>query len=75
MLNESKTRLPSLQELHVNYDQLRVVTNNFSRDATRLNCVNIEELELYTLDDDDDDDELITKQSKEFHVYFPSLKY
>lgn len=34
MLNESKTRLPCLTELQVDYDQLRTITNKFTRYAT-----------------------------------------
>ncbi len=76
MLNESKTRLPCLTELCIDYDQLKTVTNNFTRDATRLNCINVEELEFHSLSnyDDDSDNHAIKAQSKDFHVYFPSLK-
>jgi hypothetical protein len=76
MLNESKTRLPCLTELSIDYDQLKTVTNNFTRDATRLNCINVEELEFRSLSnhDDDSDDHSIKAQSKDFHAYFPLLK-
>ncbi|CAF1354120.1 unnamed protein product [Rotaria magnacalcarata] len=75
MLNESKTRLPCLTQLWIDYHQLKTVTNNFTRDATRLNCINIEELDFHSgSDHDDSDDHLIIAQSKDFHVYFPLLK-
>src|SRR5205807_1020525 len=35
MLNESKIRLPCLTELCIDYHQLKTITNNFTRDATR----------------------------------------
>ena len=37
-LNETKTHLPHLTKLVVDYDELRFVTKNFTRDATRRNC-------------------------------------
>ena len=46
MLNESKTRLPCLTKLWMGYDQLKNVTNNFTRDATRLNCINVKEFSI-----------------------------
>ncbi|CAF1508421.1 unnamed protein product [Adineta steineri] len=73
MLNESKTRLPRLTELMIGYDQLKTVTNNFTRDATRHNCINVEELKFCNLRNHGDDHS-IEAQSKDFHVYFPSLK-
>jgi hypothetical protein len=75
MLNESKTRLPCLTDLCIRYDQLKTVTNNFTREATRLNCINVEELDFHILNDDDDNNEhSIKAQSKDFHAYFPLLK-
>jgi hypothetical protein len=43
-LNETKTHLPRVIKLTVDYDQLTIVTENFSRDATWLNCVKAKEL-------------------------------
>ncbi|CAF1220393.1 unnamed protein product [Rotaria sordida] len=62
-LLETKTYLPRLTELKVNYDHLEIVTMNFTRDATRLNCSKVKQLivinpKLY---------------SKEFYQYFPSF--
>ncbi|CAF4578626.1 unnamed protein product [Rotaria sp. Silwood2] len=75
MLNESKTHLPCLTELVIDYDQLKTITNNFTRDATRLNCINVEELEFHNfINLDDSDYQWTIAQSKDFHVYFPLLK-
>jgi hypothetical protein len=64
-LNETKTHLPRLTELAVNADSLTIVTENFTRDTTRLNCINVKELNTY---------HGRVKHSKDFHVYFPLLK-
>jgi hypothetical protein len=76
MLNESKTRLPCLTELWIDYDQLKTVTNNFRRDATRRNCINVKQLDFHSGSnhDDDNDDLSLKAQSKDFHAYFPLLK-
>ncbi|CAF3941901.1 unnamed protein product, partial [Rotaria sp. Silwood1] len=68
MLNESKTHLPCLTELVIDYDQLKTITNNFTRDATRLNCINVEELEFHNfINLDDSDYQWTIAQSKDFH--------
>ncbi|CAF1062559.1 unnamed protein product [Rotaria magnacalcarata] len=76
MLNESKTRLPSLRQLWIDYDQLKTVTNNFTRDSTRLNCIHVEQVDFQgSINDDDDyDSDWIKAQPNDFHVYFPLLK-
>jgi hypothetical protein len=75
ILNQSKTRLPCLTELWIDYDQLKTVTNNFTRDATRLNCISVEELHFHSLSNhNDSDDHSIKAQSKDFNIYFPWLK-
>ncbi|CAF4026312.1 unnamed protein product [Rotaria sordida] len=75
MLNESKTHLPCLKELAIDYKQLKTITNNFTRDATRLNCINVEELNFHNfINHDDSDYQWTIAQSKDFHVYFPLLK-
>ena len=43
-LDESKTHLPHLTELEIRYNQLQIVTENFTRDATRRNCSKVERL-------------------------------
>jgi hypothetical protein len=62
-LLETKTHIPRLTELIVNYTQLKTVTMDFTRDATRRNCSNVKRL--------------IRKQSarisKALYQYFPSL--
>ncbi len=63
LLHESKTRLPRLTELQINYDKLQTVTENFTRDATRLNCIKVKRLILDTT----------IAQPKDFYVYFPLL--
>ncbi|UJR34281.1 hypothetical protein I4U23_021685 [Adineta vaga] len=75
MLNESKTRLPCLTELWVYFDDLKSVTNNFTRDATRINCLNVESLVTHHSNNDDDDDvDFLKRQSPDFYRYFPLLK-
>jgi len=68
-LNESKTRLPNLIELKIGYDALQTLTENFRRDETRLNCINIKRLihqQVYG------DNEIIVKP-KDYYLYFPHL--
>ncbi|CAF0849799.1 unnamed protein product [Rotaria sordida] len=62
-LLETKAHLPRLTELKVNYDQLKTVTKNFTRDATRRNCSKVERLIV----------EESTVFSKDVYQYFPSL--
>ncbi|CAF3298665.1 unnamed protein product [Rotaria sp. Silwood2] len=63
-LNETKTHLPRLTTLTVDYDQLTIVTKNFTRNITRLNCTKIKELTI----------EESRVHSKDFYVYFPLLE-
>ncbi|CAF4091213.1 unnamed protein product [Rotaria sordida] len=60
-LLETKTFLPHLTELKVNYDQLEIVTRCFTRDTMRRNCLKVKRLivEKYV--------------SKHVFQYFPSL--
>ncbi|CAF2910069.1 unnamed protein product [Rotaria sp. Silwood2] len=60
-LNDTKTHLPRLTNLTINYDQLQLVTENFTKERTRLNCINVNELYLMI--------ETIV-HSKDFYVYF-----
>ncbi|CAF4472397.1 unnamed protein product, partial [Rotaria sp. Silwood2] len=60
-LNDTKTHLPRLTTLTVNYDKLTIVTKNFTRNAIRLNCANVKELII----------ERTLVHSKDFYVYFP----
>ncbi|CAF3171500.1 unnamed protein product, partial [Rotaria sp. Silwood2] len=62
-LFEKNTRLPRLLELHVSYDTLTMITNNFTNDLVRVNCSKIRHIvtkELYV-------------PPKDFHLYFPLL--
>jgi hypothetical protein len=62
-LHESKTHLPRLTELKVKYDRLQTVTENFTRDATRLNCRLVERLVI----------KVTPVHPKDFYIYFPLL--
>ena len=42
----TNTLLPRLTELTIDYEQLFIVTENFTRHATRRNCINIKRLKL-----------------------------
>ena len=63
-LNETKTHLPCLAELRLSkYEDLRIVTKDFTRAETRQNCANVTRL-------------IIERQivgSKDYHIYFPLL--
>jgi len=62
-LNETKTHLPRLMKLTVDYHQLSIVTENFTRDTIRLNCAKVKQLIV----------DKILVHSKDFYVYFPLL--
>ena len=63
LLHYSTTHLPRLTELRIKYEDLKIVTNDFTRDATRINCCKIKKLEY---------SETI-EHSDELARYFPSL--
>ncbi|CAF4361194.1 unnamed protein product, partial [Rotaria sordida] len=46
-LNDTKMSLLNDIILHVNYDLLQSVTDNFTRDAIRINCSKVQRLFLY----------------------------
>lgn len=62
-LNNTKTHLSRLTHLKINYDQLRFVTQDFTRDATRFHCAQVKELIIYRT----------LVPSKDFCTYFPLL--
>jgi hypothetical protein len=62
-LLERRTYLPHLTELKVMYHQLKIVTMNFTSDATRRNCSNVKRLFF----------EKSKRLSKDIYQYFPSL--
>ena len=62
-LNETKTHLPCLTELKVRYKDLRIVTEDFMKESTRRNCVNVTRLITWR--------QIVG--SKEYYTYFPLL--
>ncbi|CAF3935349.1 unnamed protein product [Adineta steineri] len=46
-LDEMNTRLPCLIHLDVSYEDLEIVTENFTRDATRRNCAQLNRIQFY----------------------------
>jgi hypothetical protein len=62
-LIETNTHLPRLLDLHINYESLALVTNNFTNDATRLTCAKLTCLVI--------DDPFV--RPKYFDQYFPLL--
>ena len=64
-LNDTKIRLPRLKELEIADDNLKDVTQNFTRDGTRWNCSKVNRLIVLG--------ELIP--SKDVYNYFPSLSH
>ncbi|CAF3380311.1 unnamed protein product, partial [Rotaria sp. Silwood2] len=62
-LNETKTHLPCLIQLKIRYNLLEIVTQNFTRDATRCNCAKVKRLIVK--------DSIV--YSKDVYRYFPSL--
>ncbi|CAF1379209.1 unnamed protein product [Rotaria sordida] len=67
-LNETKTHLPRLTKLTICYCDLYMVTRNFRRGITRLNCRKIKQLIFNTI--------IMPriKRSKSFNDYFPVLE-
>jgi hypothetical protein len=61
-LNNTKTHLPRLTQLEICYFKLRIVTQDFTNDATRLTCAQVKQLIM------DYDTSLL---SKDFYTYFP----
>ncbi|CAF2973992.1 unnamed protein product [Rotaria sp. Silwood2] len=62
-LLRTKTSLPRLTQLKVKYEKLRNVTENFTRDVTRFNCLQVKRIIF---------EETIV-HLKEFYFYFPLL--
>ena len=62
-LNETKTHLPRLAKLTIDYDQLASTTENFTRETTRLNCARVKRLFI----------EKTLAFPKDFFPYFPLL--
>ncbi|CAF3021557.1 unnamed protein product [Rotaria sp. Silwood2] len=66
-LLDTKTNAPRLTDIEVGYNQLKAVTVNFTRDATRHNCANVKRLIFEKRYSD------YPNYPKEFSLYFPSL--
>ncbi|CAF1678157.1 unnamed protein product, partial [Adineta ricciae] len=62
-LNETKIRLSCLLELKIDYERLRVITKDFTRESTRHNCANVQRLIIYRA----------IVGSKDYYDYFPLL--
>ncbi|CAF4548961.1 unnamed protein product [Rotaria socialis] len=64
-LSNLNTRLPCLSKLHVKYEHLVTVTENFTRNATRINCAKLKHIDfVYNVK---------IMRSKNFYLYFPLL--
>jgi hypothetical protein len=63
-LNDKKTYLPHLTKLKVTYYGLKSVTRDFTNERTRLNCMNVKQLNMSPK---------ISIHSEDFYAYFPSL--
>jgi hypothetical protein len=46
LLNNTRTHLPSLTQLDIDYFKLRIITEDFTRDATRINCAQVKQLSI-----------------------------
>ncbi|CAF1281091.1 unnamed protein product [Rotaria sordida] len=62
-LVEKNTHLPHLLTLHIKYESLLMITNNFTNNATRLKCSKLKSLNI---------SEPFVR-SENFHQYFPLL--
>ena len=63
-LVDINTRLPHLVDLIISYDSLEIVTENFTRDATRRSCAQLNYIQFHQ--------SIVLPES--FYLYFPSLK-
>ncbi len=63
-LNQTKTHLPCLTKLKVAYDDLKMVTENFTKDEMRRNCGRVEQLII----------ERPIVYSENIYLYFPLLQ-
>jgi hypothetical protein len=64
-LSSLNTCLPCLSLLGVRYEHLTTVTENFTRDATRINCAKVKHILL--------DKVIHIAQPRNFYLYFPLL--
>jgi hypothetical protein len=54
-LNETKAYVPCLTKLTVRHCNLKIVTENFTREATRRNCARVKRLNFFTPSDNEGD--------------------
>ena len=64
-LSNLNTSLPSLNKLYIKYQDLVTITNNFTRNTTRVNCSRLKTIIF--------DETIHLAHSKDFHLYFPCL--
>jgi hypothetical protein len=64
-LVDSNMRLPRLNKLHVDYNQLKAVTDGFTSAASRTKCAKLKHITFHTT---------AKEYSKKFCRYFPSLE-
>ena len=62
-LHEGKAHIPSLTKLRVSHDYLKIVTENFTREATRRNCTKVKQLNFIKP----------LNHPEDYSHYFPSL--
>jgi hypothetical protein len=63
-LRHTKSHVPCLSSLEINYEKLVNVTNNFTSDLTRINCAQLKRLWI--------GEEIV--YPKHFYLYFPFLE-
>jgi hypothetical protein len=59
------TRLPCLSKLHVQYEHLVTITENFTRNTTYINCAQLKQTHFY--------DKMPILHSQDFYLDFPLL--
>ncbi len=63
-LVDTNIYLPRLIQLKIDYEHLEIVTENFTRDTTRFNCVKLERIDFGR----------VIVHSEQFYQYFPFCK-
>jgi len=64
-LSDLNTCLPCLKKIHISYKQLANVTENFTRNMTRMNCAKLKHIIF--------DQNIEMAHTKDYYLYFPSL--
>ena len=65
-LSNDNTYSPRLCKLHVQYEHLITVTENFTRNTTRINCAKIEDITFA--------EKIVMAYPSDIYLYFPSLQ-